>query len=142
MSRIVVICDKCNIIGLCDDTDNLIHQINNCGGNLIKTNISETDFDILCDISPDNDFIKAMINLKESDPIEYQLKMSQFKTQVQQQKSNSVRNDNSPKCPICNSTNLSKISTAKKATKVGLFGIFGAGDIGKTWKCNNCGSKF
>lgn len=49
---------------------------------------------------------------------------------------------NKPKCPICNSTNLSKISTVKKATKVGLFGIFGAGDVGKTWKCNNCGSKF
>ena len=49
---------------------------------------------------------------------------------------------NAPKCPICNSTKLSKISTASKATKVGLFGIFGAGDLGKTWKCNNCGSKF
>lgn len=49
---------------------------------------------------------------------------------------------NQAKCPICNSTNLSKISTIKKATKIGLFGIFGAGDIGKTWKCNNCGSRF
>ena len=47
-----------------------------------------------------------------------------------------------PKCPICQSTNLSKISTIKKATKIGLFGIFGAGDVGKTYKCNNCGSKF
>lgn len=25
---------------------------------------------------------------------------------------------------------------------IGLFGIFGAGDLGKTWKCNNCGSKW
>lgn len=49
---------------------------------------------------------------------------------------------NIPRCPICQSTDLSKISATKKATKVGLFGIFGAGDIGKTWKCNNCGSKF
>lgn len=47
-----------------------------------------------------------------------------------------------PKCPTCGSTNISKISTIKKATKIGLFGIFGAGDIGKTWKCNNCGSKW
>lgn len=47
-----------------------------------------------------------------------------------------------PKCPICQSTNLSKISAVKKAGKIGLFGIFGAGDIGKTYKCNNCGSKF
>ena len=49
---------------------------------------------------------------------------------------------NKPKCPICSSTNLSKISSVTKAAKIGMFGIFGAGDIGKTWKCNNCGSKF
>lgn len=49
---------------------------------------------------------------------------------------------NTPKCPICQSTNLSKISSVKKAARVGVFGIFGAGDIGKTYKCNNCGSRF
>ena len=49
---------------------------------------------------------------------------------------------NTPKCPICQSTNLSKITTAQKAGKIALFGIFGMGDNGKTWKCNNCGSKF
>lgn len=55
---------------------------------------------------------------------------------------NSTKQTNVPKCPICQSTNLSKISTVKKVTKIGLFGIFGAGDVGKTWKCNNCGSRF
>lgn len=49
---------------------------------------------------------------------------------------------NIPKCPICGSTNLSKITTAHKVGKIALFGIFGMGDNGKTWKCNNCGSKF
>ena len=49
---------------------------------------------------------------------------------------------NIPHCPICGSTKLSKISGAKKAIKIGLVGIFGAGDLGKTWKCENCGSKF
>lgn len=58
------------------------------------------------------------------------------------QKREEQENANKPKCPICNSTNLSKLSNVGKVTKVGLFGIFGAGDIGKTWKCNNCGSKF
>lgn len=53
-----------------------------------------------------------------------------------------VESNNVPRCPICQSTNLSKISVFKKATKIGLFGIFGAGDVGKTYKCNNCGSKF
>ena len=49
---------------------------------------------------------------------------------------------NKPHCPICNSTNLSKITTTKKVAKIAAFGIFGMGDNGKTWKCNNCGSKF
>lgn len=49
---------------------------------------------------------------------------------------------NIPHCPICNSTNLSKISTTKKVAKIAAFGIFGMGDNGKTWKCNDCGSKF
>lgn len=49
---------------------------------------------------------------------------------------------NKPHCPICNSTSLSPISTTKKVAKIAMFGIFGMGDNGKTWKCNNCGSKF
>lgn len=49
---------------------------------------------------------------------------------------------NKPKCPICGSTNLSKILATKKAMKIAAFGIFGMGDNGKTWKCNNCDSKF
>lgn len=49
---------------------------------------------------------------------------------------------NLPTCPICGSTNLAKLSNVGKAAKVGFFGIFGAGDLGKTWKCKNCGSKF
>lgn len=49
---------------------------------------------------------------------------------------------NTPKCPICQSTNLSKITAVQKAGKIALFGIFGMGDNGKTWRCNNCGSKF
>ena len=54
----------------------------------------------------------------------------------------SYKPKNIPKCPICQSTNLSKITNTRKAGKIALFGIFGAGDLGKTWKCNNCGSKF
>ena len=47
-----------------------------------------------------------------------------------------------PHCPSCSSTNLTKITIAKKGLKVALFGIFGTVDNGKTWKCNNCGTKF
>lgn len=50
---------------------------------------------------------------------------------------------NVPKCPICQSTNIKKITFAKKATKTFFFGFLGAvDDAGKTYKCENCGSKF
>ena len=64
--------------------------------------------------------------------------------QAQQEARNNAisKTNNTPKCPICQSTNLSKITTIQKAGKIALFGIFGMGDNGKTWKCNNCGSKF
>lgn len=35
-------------------------------------------------VSTDENFIKAMAELYDKDPIEYQLKISQFKTQVKQ----------------------------------------------------------
>ena len=47
-----------------------------------------------------------------------------------------------PKCPICGSENLTRLTTMRKAAKIALVGIYGLGDCGKTWKCNNCGSKF
>lgn len=47
-----------------------------------------------------------------------------------------------PKCPICGSTNLKKLSVFGKVAKVKMFGIFGAGDLGKTYKCEDCGVKF
>ena len=58
-----------------------------------------------------------------------------------QHKQDITQQQNIPKCPICQSTNLSKITIVQKAGKIALFGIFGMGDNGKTWKCNNCGSK-
>ena len=47
-----------------------------------------------------------------------------------------------PKCPFCGSNNLVKISATKSFLKIATFGLAGAGDVGKAWKCANCGSKF
>ncbi len=52
------------------------------------------------------------------------------------------RKSSLPRCPVCSSTNLSKLSATKSFLKIATFGIAGAGDVGKTWKCNKCGSKF
>lgn len=47
--------------------------------------------------------------------------------------------DDSPKCPTCQSTNISKIGTLNRMASVGLFGL-ASSKIGKTHKCNSCGS--
>lgn len=48
-----------------------------------------------------------------------------------------------PKCPICGSNNINKIAFGNRAVKTAVFGIAGAvDDAGKTYKCENCGSKF
>jgi DNA-directed RNA polymerase subunit M/transcription elongation factor TFIIS len=136
MSRIVVRCDKCGIIGLCNDTDQLIHKVNNCNGNLEKTNILEKDFDLLCDISSDKSFLQAMIDLKEKDPIEYQLKISQFKAQLQQQKSSASQTGSMVRCPRCGSANI----TAGQRGYSLLTGFVGSGSTVN--RCANCGHKW
>ena len=51
--------------------------------------------------------------------------------------------NNIPKCPVCGSTSLKKISLTTRAVKTAAFGTIGAiDDAGKTYKCENCGSKF
>jgi len=53
------------------------------------------------------------------------------------------KKENIPHCPICNSTNIKKITLSKRALKTAIFGIVGAiDDSGKTYKCNNCDSRF
>ena len=42
-------------------------------------------------------------------------------------------------CPYCNSTNVTKIGTVNRAVSVSMLGL-ASSKIGKTHKCNNCGS--
>lgn len=44
-------------------------------------------------------------------------------------------------CPYCHSMNTSKIGTVNRAVSVGMFGI-ASSKIGKTHKCNDCGSSW
>lgn len=43
------------------------------------------------------------------------------------------------KCPSCGSSNVSKIGTLNRMVSTGLFGL-ASSKIGKTHKCNNCGT--
>lgn len=65
--------------------------------------------------------------------------MSQFKTQLSQQKQ---EDSSKPQCIYCKSTNIKKISTTSKVGSVALFGIFGMGKTTKQFHCNNCNSDF
>ena len=110
-----------------------------CGHELIDINLSKEDYKVLTSISNDVDFIESMIKLHDSDPIEYQLKLSQFKANLSQTKA--VEENNVPKCPYCHSTNTKKISTTSKVVNTALFGIFGQ-KRKHQWHCNNCNSDF
>lgn len=51
--------------------------------------------------------------------------------------------DCKPQCPICGSFNIQKITIGSRAAKTAVFGVIGAvDDAGKTYKCENCGSRF
>lgn len=113
-----------------------------CGCNLLPMNIDVFEFGTIVDISGDPSFIEAMDDLKQKDPIEFQLKMSQFKTQLQQQESsNPTEADNTPHCPTCGSTDIQKISGTKRWFSTGLFGL-ASSDIGKSMCCKKCGYKW
>jgi predicted RNA-binding Zn-ribbon protein involved in translation (DUF1610 family) len=149
MGYIETLCTKCRKpIWVPEDKleENRIHA---CGGELIPMELPHEDYITLCeattsvkntDLRVNWNLYNAMVDLKEKDPIEYQLKMSQFKTQVQQQKQQ--QESNTPKCPTCGSTNIKKISGLSKAGSVAVWGVFAAGRTSKTWHCNNCGSEW
>lgn len=47
-----------------------------------------------------------------------------------------------PRCPVCGSRNLSRISGGAAVAKALLLGVAAAGDVGKSWRCEDCGSRF
>lgn len=109
--------------------------------NLITYNISDDDILIMGDISKDKIFFQSMLKLKEENPIEYELKMSQFKANIARQESSKAVNDNKPKCPTCSSSNLKKVSTTSKAMNTVMWGLLGT-KRHKIFHCNDCGYKW
>lgn len=68
---------------------------------------------------------------------------AEFNAKMEHGKAILEEKNRSPKCPICGSANIKKITIGIRAVKTAAFGVYGAvDDAGKTYKCNNCGSKF
>lgn len=118
-----------------------------CYGKLIDINMTYEEFKILGKASNYNrQLLDAMIKLKQDDIIEYELKMSQFRNQVEQQNTvkqqqKVVEQKNVPHCPTCGSTNIKKISATSKVGSVAMWGIFSR-KVHKQWHCNNCKSEW
>lgn len=154
MSQYLKICEICKKNKIDDGVSfspGYIHYLNDdvteCLDDhpLITTNMTVDDFIILTKISDSTDFYDAMIELHDKDIIEYELKMSQFRAQVEQinvtEKMNKETTTSQVRCPYCNSTNVNKISALSKSASIIGFGILSK-KIGKQWHCNDCKSDF
>ena len=135
MQKVLKICKKCGIYAGSCSPDSKIHG-GECGGELIDTGISHDELMIIRKISSDNAFLDAMIELKQKDIIEYGLKLSQFKSQLEQKRQVNQQEKNQVRCPKCGSTNI----TAGQRGYSMLTGFIGSGKTVN--RCANCGYKW
>lgn len=106
------------------------------GHPIIMTSMPDDDFTILSKISDSTDFYDAMIKLHDDDIIEYELKMSQFRSQVQAKEAEEERkkaDESKPRCPKCGSTNI----TAGQRGYSFWTGFLGSNKTVN--RCSNCG---
>lgn len=105
-----------------------------------STDWEDADLITLKEISNDMDFLEAMIELKKNDPIEYQLKMSQFKANLKKQESQQKEQEESVQnqihCPKCNSTSIQTINRGYSF----WTGFLGSGSPRNV--CQKCGYKW
>ena len=111
------------------------------GHNIKKMSLTREEVKDLLSTSSDIEFIVAMDKLKCEDIIEFNLKMSQFKSNTQQSSNTSSKPSSVPKCPTCGSTDIKKISGGKRWLTTGIFGL-ASSDVGKNMQCNSCGAKW
>lgn len=121
---------------ICMKCGNILHeeikQCKHCNStNISELNSSATlgDYFVICKISKDPNFIKAMMELHDTNIIDYNLKMSQFRQQVQQ-------DINKVHCPKCNCTD---IGVANRGYSL-LTGFIGSGKSMNV--CKRCGYKW
>lgn len=122
---------ECKICGY--RNENKLLKCPVCNG---KNSFFNEEEDTLNSISTDPQFLKAMQELKEKDIIEYELKMSQFRAQIEQKNKAKVEEVNRPRCPKCGSTS---IATTTRGYSF-WTGFVGSGKPMNV--CQNCGHKW
>lgn len=104
-----------------------------CNTKYETINMSTDDFLTIRDASNCNrDLLFAMIKLHDDDPIEYELKIAQFREIAERKKAE----DSKPRCPKCGSTS---IATVNKGYSL-LTGFLGSGKPMNV--CQSCGHKW
>lgn len=106
-----------------------------CHSKMTHTNITAEEMFLIQRTSKDRDFLNAMIELKKNDIIEYQTKISQFRSQA---KADGCYDKPKPKvcCPRCGSE---AITTGQRGYSL-LTGFLGSNKTVN--RCGNCGYKW
>lgn len=155
MEIVIKICDRCRksvknlssakdifyagMVITTNEDDNT--KCEECGNALHTIDMTLPDIMVFAtEYNFNRQLLDEMIELKQKDIIEYELKMAQFRNQAEQKNiiDSKKSDDNTPKCPTCGSTNIKKISTTAKMTNTMLFGIFG-NKRKKQFYCESCG---
>lgn len=110
---------------------------------LIDTILTEDEFDDLWVVSRSVDLVDAMIELKEKDLIEFELKMGQFHIQAKQiydrwdaKRKAKEEQKNIVKCPKCQNTDIGVVNRGHHW----FWGFAGSGDPMNV--CKKCGYKW
>lgn len=101
-----------------------------------EININIDEYLIITKISKDANFLEAMIDLKQKDIIEYNLKMSQFKANTAQQQATKAEESSKVKCPKCGST---AVGVGNRGFSI-VTGFIGSGSPRNV--CQSCGYKW
>ena len=113
--------------------DESVTKCPECDHDIITVNMSHDDFLTIRDASNCNrDLLFAMIKLHDDDPIEYELKIAQFREIEERKKAE----ESKPRCPKCGSTS---IATVNKGYSL-LTGFLGSGKPMNV--CQSCGHKW
>lgn len=103
---------------------------------LIPMHITCEEFQTIRQISNDPSFVLSMNDLKEKDIIEYNMKLSQMKSNLAAIQVTDKQQSNLPHCPKCGST---AISTVNRGFSI-VTGFIGSGSPRNV--CQKCGYKW
>ena len=104
-----------------------------CGEKMVKSQLTSEEDSFIHKITTDSKFEKLMDDLKEKDPIEFQIKLNQLRMT---QPASSAPSTPKITCPKCGST---AISTQNRGFSM-VTGFIGSGDPRNV--CQKCGYKW